>query len=59
MRSSPGANSFVGANFTQHQPYWTQHIELNDEYFYYLKLVTEFNQQQKAKQEDPDHDKDE
>lgn len=50
---------FVGANFTQFQPYWTQDIELNDEYFYYLKLATEFNQQQKAKKEDPDYDKDE
>lgn len=25
---------FVGANFTQFQPYWTKDIELNDEYFY-------------------------
>lgn len=51
---------FVGANITQFKPYWTEDIELNDEYYYYLKLATEFNQQQKAKKEqDPDHDKDE
>lgn len=50
---------FVGANLTQLKPYWAEDIELNEEYFYYLKLATEFNQQQKAKKEDPDHDKDE
>jgi hypothetical protein len=50
---------FVGANYTQIKPYWTQDIELNEEYFYYLKLATEFNKQQKAKKENPDHDKDE
>lgn len=50
---------FVGAKFTQYHPYWTEDIELNDEYFYYLKLATEFNRQQKAKKEDPDHDQDE
>ncbi len=51
---------FVGANITQFKPYWAEDIELNDEYYYYLKLATEFNQQQKAKKEaDPDHDKDE
>jgi cyanobactin maturation PatA/PatG family protease len=50
---------FVGANITQFQPYWAEDIELNDEYFYYLKLATEFNQQQKAKKSDPDHNKDE
>jgi len=50
---------FIGANFTQFPPYWTQDIELNDEYFYYLKLATEFNQQQKAKKSDSDYDKDE
>ncbi len=51
---------FVGANITQFKPYWSEDIELNDEYYYYLKLATEFNQQQKAKKEqDPDHDPDE
>ncbi|HEY9853185.1 MAG TPA: PatA/PatG family cyanobactin maturation protease [Leptolyngbyaceae cyanobacterium] len=51
---------FVGANITQFKPYWAEDIELNDEYYYYLKLATEFNQQQKAKKEaDPDHNKDE
>ncbi|MEC4814229.1 MAG: PatA/PatG family cyanobactin maturation protease [Scytonema sp. PMC 1069.18] len=50
---------FVGAKFTQYQPYWTKDIEINDEYFYYLKLATEFNQQQKAKKEESDYDKDE
>jgi cyanobactin maturation PatA/PatG family protease len=51
---------FKGANFTQFKPYWAEDIELNDEYFYYLNLATEFNQQQKAKKEqDPNHDKDE
>ncbi|HLO52157.1 MAG TPA: PatA/PatG family cyanobactin maturation protease [Kamptonema sp.] len=51
---------FVGANITQFKPYWAEDIELNDEYYYYLKLATEFNQQQKAKKEaDPDHHKDE
>jgi cyanobactin maturation PatA/PatG family protease len=50
---------FKGANFTQFKPYWSEDIELNDEYYHYLKLATEFNQQQKAKKEDPDHDKEE
>ncbi|MEG3898947.1 MULTISPECIES: PatA/PatG family cyanobactin maturation protease [unclassified Microcoleus] len=51
---------FVGANITQFKPYWSEDIELKDEYFYYLKLATEFNQQQKAKKEqDPDHNSDE
>jgi Subtilase family len=51
---------FKGANISQFKPYWSEDIELNDEYYYYLQLATEFNQQQKAKKEaDPDHDKDE
>ncbi len=51
---------FKGANITQFKPYWSEDIELNDEYYYYLKLATEFNKEQKAKKEsDPDHDKDE
>lgn len=50
---------FKGANITQFKPYWAEDIELNDEYYYYLKLATDFNQQQKAKKEDPDHDKEE
>ena len=50
---------FKGANITQFKPYWAEDIELNDEYYHYLKLATEFNQQQKAKKEDPDHDKEE
>lgn len=48
---------FQGANFTQFKPYWAEDIELNEEYFYYLNLYLEFNQQQKAKKSDPDHDK--
>ncbi|BAY21342.1 peptidase S8/S53 [Calothrix sp. NIES-2100] len=48
---------FQGANFTQFKPYWSEDIELNDEYFYYLNLYLEFNKQQKAKKSDPDHDK--
>ncbi|WP_414566353.1 MULTISPECIES: S8 family peptidase [unclassified Anabaena] len=50
---------FQGANFTQIKPYWTQDIELNDEYFHYLQLAAEFNQQKKAKKEEPDYDKEE
>jgi cyanobactin maturation PatA/PatG family protease len=50
---------FKGAKITQFKPYWAEDIELNDEYYHYLKLATEFNQQQKAKKEDPDHDKEE
>ena len=51
---------FQGANISQFKPYWAQDIPLDDEYYHYLKLSTEFNQQQKAKKEDdPDHDKDE
>lgn len=50
---------FKGANITQFKPYWAEDIELNDEYYHYLKLATDFNQQQKAKKQDPDHDKDE
>lgn len=50
---------FQGANISQFKPYWSQDIPLDDEYYHYLKLSTEFNQQQKAKKEDdPDHDKD-
>lgn len=48
---------FKGAKITQFKPYWAEDIELNDEYYHYLKLATEFNQQQKAKKEKPDHDK--
>ncbi len=40
---------FQWANFTQFKPYWTEDIELIDEYYHYLKLATDFNQQQKAK----------
>lgn len=50
---------FQGANFSQFKPYWSEDIELNEEYFYYLNLYLEFNQQQKDKKDDPDHDKDE
>ncbi|MEA5517005.1 PatA/PatG family cyanobactin maturation protease [Nodularia sp. UHCC 0506] len=50
---------FQGANFSQFQPYWSEDIELNEKYFYYLNLYLEFNQQQKDKKEDPDHDKEE
>ena len=50
---------FQGANFSQFQPYWSEDIELNEEYFYYLNLYLEFNQQQKDKKDDPDHDKEE
>ncbi|MDB9342127.1 PatA/PatG family cyanobactin maturation protease [Nodularia spumigena CS-586/05] len=50
---------FQGANFSQFQPYWSEDIELNEEYFYYLNLFLEFNQQQKDKKDDPDHDKEE
>ncbi|AHJ29685.1 S8 family peptidase [Nodularia spumigena] len=50
---------FQGANFSQFQPYWSEDIELNEEYFYYLNLSLEFNQQQKDKKDDPDHDKEE
>lgn len=51
---------FQGANISQFKPYWAEDIPLDDEYYHYLKLSTEFNQQQKAKKEDdPDHDKDE
>ena len=50
---------FKGANITQFKPYWAEDIELNDEYYHYLKLATDFNQQQKAKKQDPDHDKEE
>lgn len=50
---------FKGAKITQFKPYWAEDIELNDEYYHYLKLSTDFNQQQKAKKEDPDHDKEE
>ena len=51
---------FQGANISQFKPYWAEDIELNDEYYHYLKLSTDFNQEQKAKKEqDPDHDKDE
>jgi hypothetical protein len=42
---------FQGANFTQFQPYWAEDIAINEEYFYYLNLYLEFNQQQKAKKE--------
>ena len=49
-----------GAKITQFKPYWSEDIELNDEYYHYLKLSTDFNQAQKAKKEqDPDHDKEE
>ncbi|MFK0733149.1 MAG: PatA/PatG family cyanobactin maturation protease [Gloeotrichia echinulata GP01] len=48
---------FQGANITQFKPYWAEDIELNEEYFYYLNLYLEFNQQQKAEKSDPDHDK--
>ena len=51
---------FQGAKISQFKPYWAEDIELNEEYYHYLKLTTDFNQQQKAKKEqDPDHDKDE
>jgi len=51
---------FRGAKITQFKPYWAEDIELNDEYYHYLKLSTDFNQAQKAKKEqDPDHDKEE
>jgi cyanobactin maturation PatA/PatG family protease len=50
---------FQGAKFSQFKPYWSEDIELNDEYFYYLNLYLEFNQQQKDKKDDPDHDKEE
>jgi hypothetical protein len=51
---------FRGANISQFKPYWAEDIELNDEYYHYLKLSTDFNQAQKAKKEqDPDHDKEE
>ena len=51
---------FRGAKISQFKPYWAEDIELNDEYYHYLKLSTDFNQEQKAKKEqDPDHDKDE
>ncbi|QOV23245.1 S8 family peptidase [Anabaenopsis elenkinii] len=48
---------FQGANFSQFRPYWSEDIELNEEYYYYLNLSLEFNQQQKDKKDDPDHDK--
>jgi hypothetical protein len=51
---------FRGAKISQFKPYWAEDIELNDEYYHYLKLSTDFNQAQKAKKEqDPDHDKEE
>lgn len=50
---------FQGAKFSQFKPYWSEDIELNDEYFYYLNLYLDFNQQQKDKKDDPDHDKEE
>ena len=51
---------FRGANISQFKPYWAEDIELNDEYYHYLKLSSDFNQAQKAKKEqDPDHDKEE
>jgi cyanobactin maturation PatA/PatG family protease len=51
---------FRGANISQFKPYWAVDIELNDEYYHYLKLSTDFNQAQKAKKEqDPDQDKEE
>jgi cyanobactin maturation PatA/PatG family protease len=50
---------FQGAKFSQFKPYWSEDIELNEEYFYYLNLYLEFNQQQKDKKDDPDHDKEE
>jgi len=51
---------FRGAKISQFKPYWAEDIKLNDEYYHYLKLSTDFNQVQKAKKEqDPDHDKEE
>ncbi|UKO98991.1 S8 family peptidase [Nostoc sp. UHCC 0870] len=50
---------FQGANFSQFKPYWSEDIELNEEYYYYLNLSLEFNEQQKDKKDDPDHDKEE
>ena len=51
---------FRGAKISQFKPYWAEDIELNDEYYHYLTLSTDFNQAQKAKKEqDPDHDKEE
>ena len=51
---------FRGAKISQFKPYWAEDIELNDEYYHYLKLSTDFKQAQKAKKEqDPDHDKEE
>lgn len=54
-----GRACFQGAKISQFKPYWSEDIELNDEYYYYLKLTTDFNQQQKDKKQDPDHDKEE
>jgi len=51
---------FHGANISQFKPYWAEDIELDDEYYHYLKLAVAFNKEQKAKkEEDPDHDKEE
>ncbi|MFM6094400.1 MAG: PatA/PatG family cyanobactin maturation protease, partial [Dolichospermum sp.] len=50
---------FQGAKFSQFKPYWSEDIELNEEYYYYLNLSLDFNKQQKDKKDDPDHDKEE
>ncbi|MDB9455220.1 PatA/PatG family cyanobactin maturation protease [Dolichospermum circinale CS-541/06] len=48
---------FQGAKFSQFKPYWSEDIELNEEYYYYLNLSLDFNKEQKDKKDDPDHDK--
>ena len=50
---------FQGAKFSQFKPYWSEDIELNEKYYYYLNLYLDFNKQQKDKKDDPDHDKEE
>ena len=50
---------FQGAKFSQFKPYWSEDIELNEEYYYYLNLSLDFNKEQKDKKDDPDHDKEE
>ncbi|MBE9232152.1 PatA/PatG family cyanobactin maturation protease [Cuspidothrix issatschenkoi LEGE 03284] len=50
---------FQGAKFSQFKPYWSEDIELNEEYYYYLNLYLDFNKEQKDKKDDPDHDKEE
>jgi hypothetical protein len=50
---------FQVAKFSQFKPYWSEDIELNEEYYYYLNLYLDFNKEQKDKKDDPDHDKEE